>query len=101
MRAATSGILIISLKWPFSVLTISGGTPLGAMKPCHAPTSASRKPCSASVSTSGASGERLASATARLRSLPAAMCGATGPSVVHIIGMWPPTRSVIAGPLPR
>ena len=30
-----------------------------------------------------------------------AMCGATGPSVVYIIGTWPPTMSVIAGPLPR
>ncbi len=29
------------------------------------------------------------------------MCGATGPSVVYIMGMWPPTRSLIAGPLPR
>ena len=101
MRASTSGIFRISLKWPFSALTMGSGRPRGPMKPCQAGTSASLKPSSASVGTSGASGERRASATARLRSLPLAMCGATGPSVVYIMPMWPPIRSITAGPLPR
>jgi hypothetical protein len=49
---------------------------------------------------SGRSGERFGSATASTRSLPSRRKPSTGPSVVNIIGTWPPTSAGTAGALP-
>ena len=58
------------------------------------------RPASSSVGTSGSADERLAVVTASARSLPALMCGSTGVMVSNDIVIWPPSRSVVSGPLP-
>ena len=57
-------------------------------------------PDSIIVGTSGAPGKRFAPVTASARRRPEATCEVTEGSVENIIGTWPPSRSVTAGPPP-
>ena len=48
----------------------------------------------------GKAAERLFVVTANARSLPALMCDSTGVMVSKDILIWPPSKSVVSGPLP-
>ncbi|MCY1371511.1 hypothetical protein D9M69_586610 [compost metagenome] len=52
------------------------------------------------VGVSGMAGERCGEVTASARSVPAFTCGSTPGIVVNMKSIWPPIRSVIAGPPP-
>ena len=64
------------------------------------PENASGKAASAMVGTSGRSVERTALVTASMRSLPLWAFSCVAGTGAKAIGMWPPSRSTIAGPVP-
>ena len=64
------------------------------------PASSSGLPVSAMVGTSGTAGERRLPVTARPRSWPPRITVAAADSDVTMIGVWPPTAELIAGPPP-
>ena len=79
---------------------ISRGVAAGARMPCMEPASSSGLPVSAMVGTSGTAGERCRPVTARPRSWPPRITVAAADSDVTMIGVWPPTAELIAGPPP-
>lgn len=76
------------------------GVPAGAARPNHDCTSKPGKPDSATVGTSGSSGERCALVMAMARNRPACTCGRAEGVLSNIDCTWPPSRSVMAGALP-
>jgi hypothetical protein len=98
MRSRIDGICRISLKCLLSSRTNVSGSPAGPIMP--GADLGALVASSVSVGTSGRSGERFGSATASTRSLPSRRKPSTGPSVVNIIGTWPPTSAGTAGALP-
>src|SRR6478752_5517772 len=49
----------------------------------------------------GRNGDRVSLPTARIRTLPARCCGMASVNVEIANGIWPPTRSLMIGALPR
>ncbi len=80
--------------------TISGGTPAGPHRPNHRMNSNPGTPLSAIVGTSGSAASRFGDVAPSTRSFPACTCWMTSIGVANIIGTWPDTRSMIAGPPP-
>jgi hypothetical protein len=58
------------------------------------------RPASIIVGTSGNRPERVTLVTASARSLPAETLGCEAGIGANAMGMWPPSRSVSAGPVP-
>src|ERR1700687_3011591 len=79
---------------------MSRDVPAGASTPNHDGTSNPGKPDSAIVGTCGTAGDRVLFATASTRSLPAFADGMTAASPPNETATWPPSRSLIAAPLP-
>ena len=84
----------------FSLATISLGVPMGTASACQAHASNPGIPDSATVGRSGSAAMRLSLATASALILPALICGAPAARSRNISGIWPPSRSWIAGPAP-
>src|SRR5207237_6295991 len=80
--------------------TTSCGRPAGPSSPYHAVESKPFRPISSIVGTSGNAAERCSDVTASGRILPLFTAPTAGPSEEKSIGIWPPIRSVIAGPPP-
>jgi hypothetical protein len=74
--------------------------PAGASTPKVELTSRFGTPASAAEGTSGSIEIRCGVVTASARSLPVVMKGSEAGAVSTISPTWPPTTSVIAGPLP-
>src|SRR5262249_12368689 len=72
---STSGVAKAALARCWMTLTMSGGVWAGTNQPCQLEDSKPASPLSATVGTPGSAGERLAPATASVRSVPAATCG--------------------------
>ena len=84
-----------------SFCTIAGGVPGGARMPYQPVITKVGKPSSCMVGTSGSAAERLVPVTASGVTLPSlAWTDITG-MASNIASMWPPSRSLSAGPAPR
>ena len=89
---------------PGGALLVTFGPPWFAPAGSHMPYQASATrstPLSFSVGASGRNGERVSLPTARIRTLPARCCGMASVNVEIANGIWPPTRSLMIGALPR
>src|SRR5688572_26581891 len=80
--------------------TISRGVPAGASRPFQPTASKSFRPSSCSVGTSGSTAIRERLVTASGLILRERTCGSSGGTLSNIIGIWPATRSTIAGAPP-
>src|SRR5688572_20706035 len=80
--------------------TTSAGNPAGPSTPYQAVESKPFQPTSSIVGTSANAAERVGDVTAIRRMRPLFTAPTAGPSEENSIGIWPPIRSVIAGPPP-
>ncbi len=80
---------------------MAGGVLAGARMPCQAMASKPGYPLSATVGTSGATGERCVLVTASARSVPAWICGSTLTGSPNTTVTCSPTRSATASAVPR
>ena len=97
----TSGRERISFSSRFSRSTTAGGVPLGAITPYHISTSISPSFRSFSGGTAGSSGLGLSLLMASAFRLPFSTCCSATWMGRNIRSIWPPSRSVTAGPVPR
>ncbi len=100
MRFCTSGVFSALAISACSSATTSFGVPAGANTPYHVDISSPGKPASASVGTSGSSGERLGVITASGRSLPPLIWPIDDDVVSNISCALPAMRSRCAWLLP-
>src|SRR4029079_10052071 len=83
-----------------SLLAKSDDAPAGSHMPYQA--SATRStPLSFKVGASGRNDERVSLSTATIHTLAARCCGRASVNVEIANGIWPPTRSLMIGALPR
>src|SRR5690606_23292066 len=97
----TASLANALLTATFICCTMAGSVAAGANRPNHDCTEKSGMQDSASVGISGAEGDRSDVVTPRARSLPACALGSTVGILSKIESTCPPSRSVMAGPLPR
>ncbi len=83
-----------------SVRITSGGVPAGTKSPLGVTASKFATPCSCNVGTLGRSAMRERVPTASARSLPAWICASELEVWSIIESIWPPMRSMRAGPDP-
>src|SRR5512145_607864 len=93
----TSGIRRTRTTSVFRRATISRGVPAGARRPFQPTASKSLRPSSCSVGTSGSTAMRARLVTASAWIFPARTCGRSGGTLSNINGIYPATRSAIAG----
>ena len=87
----------VSLRWR----TTSAGIPAGPTEPYHWIASNPLKPDSSSVGTSFSWSLRRLPVTASARTRPERRCGSAAARPGNIACVWPPSRSVNAGAMPR
>src|SRR3569832_1532880 len=94
--------LHLAISEATNFLCFSGGVPFGAYRPCQIVTLKFFRPSSCSVGRSFSAGvvRRLFVVTAKALTFLASMCVDVLVVWSHIRSIWPPIRSVIAGPVP-
>ena len=100
-RLRTSSVASAALSALLSLSMIGRGVPAGATSAVAQHGLEAGTPCSAMVGTSGTSVERSALVTAEHAQLAGlGSCSCVAGIGANAIGMWPPIRSVSAGPVP-